>query len=447
MRTLVASLVITGGLWAANVEPSTVTFNKQVLPVLQKRCQECHRPGESAPFSMLTYKDTRPWAKAMKEAVLTKKMPPWFADPAYGHFSNDRRLSGEEIRTLVSWADQGAIEGDAKDAPPPLQFTEGWTIGKPDIVYEMPIEYKVPAAGTIEYTYFLLPKAFTEDKWIEKIEVRPGSRSVVHHVVMVARPPGSTWLEEMKPGVAWVPPHDSEIKRQTDSGEGEFLLGDIEMISVYVPGGVAYQTAPGQARFVKAGTDLIFQMHYTAKGKETTDRSKVGIIFAKQPPRERVVNTFIMNDRFRIPPGAPDQVVDARVTLHHDATLLNFFPHMHVRGKSFEYRVTYPNGKSETLFSMPKYDFNWQITYQLAKPLDLPKGTVITAVAHYDNSANNPYNPDPTKEVFWGDQTWDEMLAGFVDFAIPVNVDPNDLAEPPKKDPGKDKDKEQKSGG
>jgi hypothetical protein len=447
MRTLMASLVVTGGLWAANIEPSNVTYNKQVLPVLQKRCQECHRPGEAAPFSMLTYKDTRPWAKAMKEAVLTKKMPPWFADPAVGHFSNDRRLTPEETQTLVSWVDQGAIEGDPKDAPPPLQFTEGWTIGKPDVVYELPVEYTVPAKGTVEYTYFLLPKVFTEDKWIDKIEVRPGARSVVHHVVLIARPPGSKWLAEMKPGVAWVEPEEKDPpKREVDTGEGAFLLGDMEMISVYVPGGVAYQTAPGQARFVKAGSDLIFQMHYTASGKATADRTRVGIIFAKQPPRERVVNTFIMNRRFRIPPGAPDQVVDARVTLNRDATLLNFFPHMHLRGKAFEYRVTYPDGRSETLFRMPKYNFNWQITYQLAQPLKLPKGTVITAVAHYDNSPNNPYNPDPAKEVFWGDQSWDEMLAGFVDFAIPVNVDSNDLAVP-KKDPGKAKDKNQKSGG
>lgn len=446
MRTLAASLLITGGLWAGTIERSTVTFSKQVLPVLQKRCQECHRPGEAAPFSMLTYKDTRPWAKAMKEAVLTKKMPPWFADPAVGHFSNDRRLTPEEIQTLVSWVDQGAVEGDPKDAPPPLQFTEGWTIGKPDVVYEMPMDYLVPAKGTVEYTYFLLPKAFTEDKWIDKIEVRPGAKSVVHHVVMYARPQGSKWLKEMKPGVAWVEPEDTEPpKRAADTGDGQFDLGEFEIVSVYVPGGVAYQTAPGQARFVKAGSDLIFQLHYTASGKATADRTRVGIIFAKQPPRERVVNTFIMNTRFRIPPGAPDQVVDAKVTLNRDATLLNFFPHMHLRGKAFEYRVTYPDGRSETLFRMPKYDFNWQITYQLAEPLKLPKGTVITAVAHYDNSPNNPYNPDPTKEVFWGDQSWDEMLAGFVDFAIPVNVDPNDLAVP-KKDPGKEKDKDQKSG-
>ena len=382
---------------------------------------------------MLTYKDTRPWAKAMKEAVLTKKMPPWFADPAYGHFSNDRRLSAEEIQTLVSWADQGALEGDPKDAPEPRQFADGWTIGKPDVVYEMPMDYAVPAKGTVEYTYFLLPKAFTEDRWIEKIEVRPGSRSVVHHVVLITRPPGSKWMEDLKPGVAWVEPEDKEPpKRSADTGEGAFFLGDMEIVSVYVPGGVAYRTAPGQARFVKAGSDLVFQMHYTANGKETADRTRVGIVYAKQRPRERVVNTFIMNTRFRIPPGAPDQVVDAKVKINRDATLLNFFPHMHLRGKSFEYRVTYPDGQSETLFRMPRYDFNWQLTYDLEQPLKLPKGTELTALAHYDNSANNPYNPDPAKEVFWGDQSWDEMLAGFVDFAIPADADPRDLGEPKK---------------
>ena len=433
MRFLLAASLIAGGLFAGSNDPSAITFNKQVLPVLQKRCQGCHRPGEAAPFSMLTYRDARPWAKAMKEAVLTKKMPPWFADPAYGHFSNDRRLPPEEVNTLVSWVDQGAAEGDPKDAPKPLEFTEGWTIGKPDVVFEMPVEYIVPAKGTIEYTYFLLPKVFSEDKWIEKIEVRPGARSVVHHAVLVARPPGSKWHKEMAPGVPWIPPKPKDDgKPEPDTGEGSFRLGDIEMASVYVPGGVAYQTAPGQARLIKAGSDLIFQMHYTASGKQTGDRSQVGIIFAKEPPRERVVNTFIMNHRFRIPPGAPDQVVDARVTVHQEATLLNFFPHMHLRGKSFEYKVTYPDGKTETLFKMPKYDLNWQLTYQLEQPLKLPKGTVLTAIAHYDNSPNNPYNPNPNAEVFWGDQSWDEMLAGFVDFAIPVNMDPNELG-PPKK--------------
>jgi len=441
MRTILSLVTIAGSLIAAS-NPSAVTFNKQVLPLLQTRCQNCHRPGEAAPFSMLTYKDARPWAKAMKEAVLTKKMPPWFADPAFGHFSNDRRLAPEEVNTLVSWVDQGALEGDPKDAPQPLEFHEGWTIGKPDVVFEMPVEYTVPATGTIEYTYFLLPKVFSEDKWIEKIEVRPGARSVVHHVVMVSRPPGSKWLEEMKPRVAWVPTKEKDEKREADTGEGAFLLGDIEMVSVYVPGGLAYQTGPGQARLMKAGSDLIFQMHYTASGKQTVDRTRVGIVFAKERPRERVVNTFIMNTRFRIPPGAADQVVDARVTVHEDATLLNLFPHMHFRGKAFEYQAKYPTGETETLLSVPKYNFNWQLTYQLEQPLNLPKGTVLTAIAHYDNSPNNPYNPDPKSEVYWGDQSWEEMLAGFVDFAIPLNMDPNDLAGPKK-----DKEKEQKASG
>ena len=236
-QILLAGLVATG-LSAGSDRPVPVTFAKDVLPVMQKRCQGCHRPGEAAPFSMLTYKDTRPWAKAIKEAVLARKMPPWFADPVYGHFANDRRLTPEEIATLVSWVDQGATEGDPKDAPRPLEFAEGWTIGKPDVVLEMPVEYTVPAKGTIEYTYFLLPKVFSEDKWIEKIEVRPGARSVVHHVVVLSRPPGSDWLQDMKPGVAWVPPPEKETdKREPDTGEGRFFLGGFEIVTVYVPGG------------------------------------------------------------------------------------------------------------------------------------------------------------------------------------------------------------------
>lgn len=416
---------------AVAAAPAEVTFHKDVLPVLQKRCQECHRPGEAAPMSLVTYKDTRPWAKAIKTAAQVKKMPPWFADAPHGQFANDRRLTPSEIETLVAWADTGAKEGNPNDASPSPVFAQGWTIGKPDAVVTMPVDFTVPATGTVDYTWIVVPTGFTEDKWVEKLEVRPGDRSVVHHVVMMARPPGNSYMKRAQPGVPFTPPPGKPMSG-ADKGRGVFYMldGGVEMVGVYVPGGVAYECKPGQARLIKAGSDLIFQMHYTSNGKQTTDRTSVGMVFAKQPPRERVVNTFVANPWLRIPPGEANAKVVARVPVHEDVTLQSMFPHMHVRGKSMEYRAVYPTGETELLLNVPRYDFNWQLTYYLAEPKKLPKGTQLEITAHYDNSPNNPANPDPRQEVRWGDQTWEEMLAAFVDFVIPVDLEPARIARP-----------------
>jgi len=422
---------------AATAAPKELTFHKDVLPILQSRCQECHRPGEAAPMPLMTYVEARPWAKAMKMAVVQKKMPPWFADSNHGKWANDRSMTQAEIDTLSAWADTGAKEGNAKDAPPARTFAEGWTIGKPDVVIDMGADYKVPAQGTVEYTYFVMPTGFTEDRWVEQIELRPGARSVVHHIVLMARAPGSKMFKDARQGVPFVPTKSDEKSgnRKPDSGVGTFfrLDGGDEMVSVYVPGGLAYKTKPGQARLIKAGSDLVFQMHYTASGKKAIDRSKVGIVFAKEPPKERVVNTFIANTNLHIPPGSPEHRVDARVTVHHDVMLQSLFPHMHLRGKAFEYVAKYPSGETQTLLRVPRYDFNWQLTYELEKPLLLPKGTELTATAWYDNSPNNKFNPDPSKDVYWGDQSWEEMLAGFADFVIPMDVNPSRISRPEKK--------------
>ena len=432
IRVLTALLLVTSALEAASTAPG-ITFYKDVLPVLQKRCQECHRPGEAAPMSLLTYKDARPWAKAIRQAVISKKMPPWFADAHFGKFSNDRSLTQAEIDTVTAWVDGGAKEGDPKLAQANPTFAEGWAMGKPDVVIEMPTAFKVPASGTIDYTYIVVPTGFTEDKWVEKVEVRPGdnSRGVVHHIVLLNRPPSSGFMKGISRGVAFTPPHNKEpANRPVDNGKGSFFgLGTdgSEMVSVYVPGGMPYETRPGQARLIKAGSDLIFQIHYTANGTETLDRSRVGIVFAKQPPKERVVNTFIMNNHLHIPPGAPDHRVDALVKINEDVVLQSLFPHMHVRGKAFEFVARFPTGETQTLLRVPRYDFNWQLTYDLEKPILLPKGTEITATAWYDNSPNNKFNPDPKSDVYWGDQTWEEMLAGFVDFVIPANMNPSDI--------------------
>ncbi len=413
-----------------------VTFNKDVLPILQKRCQECHRPGEAAPMSFLTYKDTRPWAKAIRGAVVIKKMPPWFSDDVHGKFKNDRRLPQSEIDTLVAWVDGGAKEGNAADAPKGIEYAQGWSIGKPDVVIDMPVGFKVPASGTVDYVWFLAPTNFTEDKWVEKIEVRPGNSAVVHHVVLYARAPGSPYVKNAKLGEPYFPAKSNQLQQhKPDTGEGSFYtLGrdDLEMVSVYVPGGDAYQTLPGQARLIKAGSDLLFQMHYTANGKEAVDRSRVGIVFAKEPPKERVVNTFIFNGNMHIPPGEPNHPVLARVTVQEDVKLMSMFPHMHVRGKAMQYKAIYPSGESQILLNVPKYDFNWQLSYYLRDPITLPKGTKLEITAWYDNSPNNPANPDPKSDVYWGEQTWEEMLAAFVDFAIPVDMKTIDIVRPKK---------------
>jgi len=393
-------------------------------------------------MSFLTYKETRPWAAAIRQAVATRKMPPWHADPAHGHFSNDRRLSEQEIATLDTWAKTGAKEGDPKDAPAAREFAQGWAIGKPDVILDTGVDYKVPAKGTVEYTYFVVRTGFTEDKWIEKIEVRPSARSVVHHAVLFARGPKAAMAREAKPGVAFVPPANpeqrpSDGKRPSDDGSGVFygLAGagsdrGTEIIATYVPGGTPYLTLPGQARLLKAGTDLVFQMHYTANGKEESDRSQVGIVFAKEPPKERVINTFLMNTSFHIPPGDGNFRVNGKATLYSDVKLQSMFPHMHLRGKAMQYKVTYPTGESEILLNVPRYDFNWQMTYMLDQPRLLPKGTTVEVAAYYDNSPNNPNNPNPKADVYWGDQSWEEMFAAFIDFAVPADLNPAEIVRP-----------------
>jgi hypothetical protein len=408
--------------------PSQITFTKDVLPIMQKRCQGCHRPGEVAPMSFLTYNEVRPWAKAIREAVLTKKMPPWFADPHYGKFSNDRSLAKNEIDTLVSWVDGGVREGDPKDAPAPVAWVDGWSIGKPDAVFEMPHDFDVPAAGTIEYQYIVIPSGFTKDTWVQAAEARPGNRKLVHHIIAFVRPPGSKWLSEAKPGVPFVPEakkDDEKKKKKNDDGDDS--AASPELLIGFAPGLVPMTLPSTQAKLVKAGSDFVFQMHYTATGKAGTDRSRIGVIFAKEPPKERVFTSNATNSKFVIPPGDPAFKVVSSITLQQSARLVDLMPHMHYRGKDFEYRAVYPTGEEQTLLSVPKYDFNWQLFYYLSDPIVLPKGTRIDCTAHFDNSPNNKYNPDPKAEVRWGDQTWEEMMIGWFDVAVDANSDPVDV--------------------
>lgn len=405
-RTYVLLLTPLAGLFGM---PQDVTFDRDVLPVLQKNCQRCHRPGEVAPMSLLTYSDARPWAKAIKKAVLTKQMPPWFADPNYGPFLNNASLSSKEIDILVAWADRGAPEGNPADKPAPVAFPDGWNI-KPDMVIEMPKEFHLPAKGTINYQNILVKVNFPEDKWVVAAEMRPGNPQVVHHMRGIIRGPHSHWMETAVPGEAY----ESGDDVMGTNDEGENLVGKFN------PGlGPQYFDMGGSAKFIPKGSDFVFNIHYTAIGKPATDRSKIGLVFAQHPPASRYYMANVpYAGNMVIRPGDPDAEVVSEVTLQRDVTLVYLQPHMHVRGKDYEFRAIYPSGESATLFK-GKWDFNWQLGYQFAKPVLLPKGTRLIGISHFDNSISNRFNPDPSKEVRWGPQNWDEMSAAFIGILVP----------------------------
>ena len=379
-------------LAGAALAAAAPTFSKDVAPILYSRCLECHRQGEAAPMAFTSYAEVRPWAKAIKQAVLTRTMPPWLADPHYGSFRNDRRLPDDVIRTITAWVDAGAPEGDPKDTPPLPHFVTGWRIGKPDAVFDIGTDYDVPAQGVVAYQYFTVPTHFTEDRWVEAAEVRPGQRAAVHHVIAFIKEPSE------------------KSDRSTETGN--ILVG-------YAPGENPLELLPGTAVLVKAGSSLTFQVHYTPNGKAVKDRSYIGLRFAKEPPKYRAIRGMAVNPFFNIPPNDPNYEVRATFTAPQEIALDSLMPHMHLRGKDFQYAVVYPDGRKEILLSVPKYDFNWQIRYHLETPLLLPKGTRIECVAHFDNSPNNKFNPDPTKAVRWGDQTWEEMMIGFFTYTVP----------------------------
>jgi len=397
-----------------------VSFHRDIVPILQKNCQECHRPGEAAPMALLSYRDVRPWARAIRESVLSRRMPPWFADPAVGKFENTRRLLNSEIETISAWAAAGAPEGDPKDAPPPRKFAEGWRIGEPDVVFELPNPVDVPAAGTVDYTYVIVPTGFLEDKWVALSEARPDARTVVHHIIAFVREPKSKWFREYPVGVPFVP------KKGGSEDGGQFLSG-------YAPGTPPEEFNPGEAKLIKAGSDIVFQLHYTANGKPAVDRSRLGLVFAKEPPRRRVLTLAASDKEFVIPPGAPNHRVEGSFTLYADSELIGLLPHMHLRGKAMEMRAVYPSGEVEKLLWVPRYDFNWQLGYKLDRPKFLPKGTRIEASGYFDNSPNNKSNPDPSAEVRYGDQSWEEMMIGFFWVSIPAQMNPADLFRAPKK--------------
>ena len=408
-----ATLALSGSSLAQTT--SAPTFSRDVAPILYKNCASCHRPGEIAPMPLLTYEQTRPWAKSIREKVALDQMPPWHAAEPRGTFSNDRRLSAAEKETLIQWATTGAPKGDPKDLPPMPKFTDGWEIGTPDVVLSMAKPFEVPASGTINYQYFTVPTNFTEDKWVQSIEVRPGARSVVHHILVFCREPGA---QPRPPAFVQVPPKSSA--ESTTAGADRPLQqpsGPGTLIATTAPGTNAMSFEPGSAMRIRAGSTLLLQIHYTAAGKATEDRSSVGLIFAKQAKQE-IRNSAFVNVLLKIPPGAANQEVDSAIEFKQDVHITALFPHTHLRGKSWQYRLVYPDGRSEVVLSVPKYDFNWQTYYVFAQPLAVPKGSRLEAAAYYDNSAANTSNPDPKVEVHWGEQTWQEMQYSGISYFV-----------------------------
>jgi hypothetical protein len=399
---------------AATNSPS---FYRDVLPILEQRCQGCHRVGEIGPMPLVTYDEARANARLIATTVTARKMPPWFADAQVGHFSNDPSLTQREIATLVAWAKSGARAGDPRDAPAAPQFARGWIIPQPDVVFRMPMPVAIPADGDVPYTYEIVHTGFTKGKWVSMSEIRPSSRENVHHAVVYVRPPGSDWLRHAPIGKAFTA---ADMTDEQDRLDTHMTTADI--LLVYAPGSSPDNWPAGMAKFVPAGSDLVFQMHYTTHGRRTTDQTSIGLIFAKQAPKQRVLTLQLTNDTFLIPPGVPDYRVEVHGSLPQDAELLSFFPHMHLRGKRFEYNILNTDGSTQALLRV-NYDFYWQLSYRLAQPLPLKAGTILQAVAWYDNSKNNPHNPDPDSAVRWGDQTYDEMMVGFFDVAVPANVD------------------------
>jgi hypothetical protein len=393
------------------------TFYRDVLPILQQHCQTCHRPGEIAPMPLITFDQTRLYAPVIANKVAARIMPPWFADPQFGHFSNDPSLTTQEISTLVAWANANAPEGDPHDAPPHRAWTTGWNIPQPDQIITMPKPVALPAQGDVDYTYEIVPTKFARDEWIQMSEVRPSSRENVHHAVVYIRPPDSKWLRAAPVGI----PFTAADLTDEDSRHAAHWT-DADILLVYAPGSLPDQWPAGMAKFVPAGSDLVFQMHYTTHGRAAADQTSIGLVFAKGSPQQRVLTLQLTNDHFVIPPGADDFRVEARGSLPNDATLLSFLPHMHLRGKRFEYNLLRSGEKPETLLRV-NWDFYWQLSYRLAEPLPLKAGTELQAIAWYDNSRNNPHNPDPDAAVHWGDQTYDEMMVGFFDVAVPAGTD------------------------
>ena len=388
------------GVASAEAAESTPTFAKDIAPILYENCVACHRPNHLAPMSLITYADARPWARAVKTKVLARQMPPWGADSSIRAYTNDASLSQAEIDTIAAWVDGGAPEGNDADLPEVPQFAEGWSIGEPDLIFTMLEPFAVPADGTVPYSYVTVPTNLTEETWNSAHEFRPGDRRVLHHVI-------PTVLEDDGK------PATGEVKLHRDStrtaAEGASVGG-------YVPNRLGTVYEDGVAVMLPAGADIEAQMHYTTIGEPVLDRSSWGVVLAKtssSKSRRRAGGGAVATLTFAIEPGTADYAIISSRTIKADTYLANMMPHMHTRGKSAKYTVKYPDGREAVALWVPNYDFNWQLRYQLEEPIFMPKGAVLEVEFHYDNSGANRFNADPTAEVHWGDQTWEEMMLGY----------------------------------
>jgi hypothetical protein len=419
---MIAVVVSSASLVHADTQP---TFSKDVAPILYKNCVSCHRPGEMGPMSLLTYADVRPWARSIRERVVSRAMPPWFADPHYGKFSNDPSLPQADIDNIVAWVNAGALQGSPKDMPKvPENMVPGWGIGTPDVVVEMPEEFQIPAAGTINYRTYNVPTHFKDDLWVVAAEVRPDDRAHVHHAVVTVIEPGGnkpigavevTPLAQDREKDSHLSPAEIESRLKTERSRS---ASTEHRLAGYAVGEGPRVIPGGYAKRVPAGSTLSFSMHYTTNGTPGKDRTKIGLVLAKTPPKAEMYMGLINNGRFEIPPGDPNTKVESEGALLQDIHVWAIHPHMHVRGKDMTYTAVYPDGRRETLLSVPRYRFDWQLDYYLEQPKALPKGTKILVSAHYDNSPANKDNPDPKATVHYGDQTWDEMMAGYFTYTI-----------------------------
>ena len=431
---------------AAPDQAPVVTFNKDVLPILQNNCQTCHRPGGIAPMSLLTYQSARPWAKAIKTAVVTRQMPPWFADPHFGEFRNAPKLTEADIHTLTAWADTGAREGNPADKPSAIQWADGWRI-KPDVVVSMPEAHVVPAKGVGEIQSFFVPNPFKEDTWVSSIEIRPGDPSVVHHVIVqipeqspaaaavfrdtvskasatvCADCTSDLQVQKIEKTFAANPLVVNDVPRQGGStysdqlakmrermtGQGVFTT----MEAVYAPGSSPLDfRSSNSAKLIRGGKPIRIEVHYTPNGKQTSDKTMVGFTLAKGPaPRRFVIMApeHLVDARKPIPAGENNWETKGELTFNQDAELVWFMPHMHLRGKDMSFRLIYPNGREETVLNA-KFNFHWQLGYEVEEPIKVTKGTRMIVTAHHDNSANNPLNPAPDQDAAWGEMTSQEMM-------------------------------------
>jgi cytochrome c553 len=454
LATLIAALAWVG----RKNEAAAVTFSKDVAPIIFNKCANCHRPGEVAPMPLTSYAEVRPWSKAIREEVVQRSMPPWFADPHTTtlKFSNDRRLSEAEIKTITAWVDSGAPKGDDRDLPKLPTYTPGWTFGEPDVVIEMPVDFEVPAEGELPMQNFYAPLPFNDERWVEKVELRPGNPAVVHHSIanVVYLPKGTKLVNgrAVRDGAPAASLNSQSARETGGLSEGgsrevaqtqdSFSRSGAFKLVGQAPGKGFEQHHPGTAKRILPGMYVQFNMHYQPSGRVEKDRSRLGLWFAKKPVHHEVLTKGVIDTIYiggrelsetrtingkevkvrgripNIPPNVDNWEIGGEVFVKEAITLYAFAPHMHLRGKDIRYTLVWPDGRRQILLDVPNFDFNWQLHYELAEPLKIPPGSKLMSLAHYDNSVKNRYNPAPHKEVFWSEQSWDEMFIPWFEYTV-----------------------------